>query len=139
MLEDISSNVSGFDEVVKAAATGSVPLFEEALRNMNNEVQRADLMRKMGEDAKDVADAMDELSKGGEHAAKALGKIRSTTNNYVDLKTAISKSRGKSGKEIDDTGKALLASYLGMDQKDIEAMTKEELAEYADIANKAID
>lgn len=138
-LEDISSNVTGFDEVVTAAAKGSVPLFEEALRDMNNEIQRADLLRKMGEDAKDVADAMDELSKGGEHAAKALGKIRSTTNNYVDLKTAISKSRGKSGKEMDDTGKALLASYLGMDQKDIEAMTKEELAEYSDIANKAID
>lgn len=140
MIDAYADAVPGLRELI--AVLNDASTSEKELAKRTSEVETE--LKAAGYAAEHYSDYTDEatnsmrnLGKGGKSALQEVAKLKKQLLSLQDVVTASSKIRGKSGKQLDSKTKNIVANYLGIDSKDVEKYTKEELSKMADQMEKA--
>lgn len=120
---------------------GGVKAAAKVVEDFNQEVttKTNKALNSFGDYTDEATSSLINLSKGGKAALKELSSLRSKALTSQDMITATQKARGKSGKNVDKQTKEMIAGYLGVDTKDIDKYTKDELDSVLDNIQDAVN
>ena len=120
---------------------GAAKKTAQAMDHLNKEVdaKQARYMQTYGDRTDEVAASLEKMAKGGREAVQEAARLKKGAKDLQDVMTAAEKARGKGGKGVDDKAKSILSGYLGIDPKELEKYTKEELDDALDGIEKAVN
>ena len=129
---------SKYGEFFKAIADAkTLDQAEEAIRALNEQMadDKAAAATKYAKGMSNVSQIISGLRKGGKDAAQATAALNKNMKTYQDQMTAVSKAKDgkgnwKKGSQVKGQTRQILADWLGVDAKDVEKYTAEEMEEF---------
>ena len=111
-------------------AKGDVDAAREDLKKFNAEVVKgAASSSKYAKANKNIPEILSKIAQGGREAKTGYAMLAKNARDYQDVLTAVNKAQGKSGSQLNDATRNVLADWLGVDASEIKDWTADYLSE----------
>ena len=133
--DDYLSGIENVDQIFADLASGDPDKAAKALKNFNEQLdeRKAKAATRYSKGAENMATILSKIKKGGKDASEGMAMLRKNFDQYQDQMSAVSKASGKSGKNLDNQTRDILASMFdNISADDIKNMTEEQLSNLLD-------
>lgn len=142
LFDEWAGSIDGFGDVISKLKDGDIKGAQQALEDFNNQMneKRASEATKYTKAAANTATALSKIKKGGKDASEGMTMLRKDFKDFQDQTTAIQNAQGKSGSQLSQTTREIIADmFENVSADDIKQMTADELSSLLEGAQSAID